>query len=134
MSTWPSDEALWTSVEKTLAAVVLPAITDVFARSSVLQLVSIARYAATRGRDPTSDRAASLAQLLDELGVTRLGDDAVSVYRDASAALVSLNGSADSKTQMGKTKIRLMLVEHLDADLATNSVLMNGFRGVLPDG
>lgn len=134
MSAWPSDEALWDSVEKTLAGVVLPAITDAFARASVLQLVSIARYAATRGNDPTIDRLDSLAQLLDELGVQRSGNDATSVHQAASAALVSWEETAHSEAAVEvRAKIRLMLIEHLDADLATNRVLMNGFRGVLPD-
>lgn len=132
-STRPTDAALWASVEATLTDVVLPVVTDEFARSSLLQLVSLARFAASRGPDTTVARREAVSDVLSEMNVSVQTDDAVAVYAAASAVLVGAIGSGDPGVATRKEKLRQLLVEHLDADLESTSVLMNGFRGKLPD-
>lgn len=131
-STRPSDEALWRSVERTLTDVVLPAVDDAFARSSVLQLISLARYGATRGTDPTGSRVSEIRALLRGYGVRSNGADAASVF---AAASDYLTGPTDDTpvAVARRSRVRGLLLDHLADDLAANRVLMNGFHGRLPD-
>ena len=48
----PSDASMWRSVEATVRDVLLPSIADDWARVIAVQLVGMARYAATRPGDP----------------------------------------------------------------------------------
>ena len=63
----PSDAEMWRSVEATVRNVLLPSITDDWARVITVQLAGMARYAATRPPDPTAARVAELAAALDRL-------------------------------------------------------------------
>ncbi|MCB0982939.1 MAG: hypothetical protein KDB17_20145, partial [Ilumatobacter sp.] len=81
----PTDAELWRGVEATVRNVLLPALSDDWARAAAVQLVGLARYAQRRPADPTGDRAAELAAALDSLGHNALvaahwrGDDVVDV-------------------------------------------------------
>ena len=63
----PSDAEMWRSVEATVRTVLLPSIADDWARVIAVQLVGMARYAATRPVDPMPERVAELTGVLDEL-------------------------------------------------------------------
>ena len=63
----PTETALWACVETTLRRAVLPAIDDAHTRQVVIQLVGLAAYARERGDDPTGERIAALAHVLDGL-------------------------------------------------------------------
>ncbi len=130
-STRPLDEALWRSVERSLTDVVLPAVDDAFARSTVLQLISLARYGATRGIDPTGSRVSEIRALLRGYGVVLNGADAAAVYAAASAFLTG--PTDDNAVVARRLRVRSLLLDHLADDLAANSVLMKGFHGRLPD-
>lgn len=140
----PSDAALWAGVEHNLREVVLPAVTDDFARMAVVQLVGLARYAIERGEDPTAERTNTLADALDQLAGNSLVDahwseglmrSADTVTEAASAVLVACVGmpAGDPYAVAVRTVLRPILVAQLDEDLAGNSVLLGSFRGKLPD-
>ncbi len=61
----PSDAEMWRSVEATVRDVLLPSLADDWARVTAIQLVGMARFAATRPPDPTPARVAELAEALD---------------------------------------------------------------------
>lgn len=136
MTTRPSDDALWASVESTLREVVLGAVSDPFARLAVVQLIGLARYASTRGVDPVDDRREALGRALDGLGANAIaarhwpGPDA---FIASSSALVDAVGRDDAAATEIRTVVRTLLVEHLDADLTDNNVLLGAFRGQVPD-
>jgi hypothetical protein len=141
----PTDTALWASVEATLRRTVLPGIDDPHTRQVVVQLVGLAAYARDRGPDPTPDRIDELARELDRLA----GDghplvagrwssdharDAVAVMTacaDVLAAAVDADEAAQRDVRM---RLRPLLVDQLDTDLATEDVRLGAFRGRLPNG
>ena len=140
----PSDDALWAGMVQTLRDVVLPAVTDEFARISVVQLIGLAHYARTRGEDPTTPRADAVAAALDTLiGFSSVSKhwqpqgtrDPVAVLRAASEALVACITLPDDDTEAVAIRdgLRPLLLAHLDDDLAGNAVLLSAFRGRLPD-
>ena len=63
----PSDVEMWRSVEATVRDVLLPSIADDWARVIAVQLVGMARFAATRPADPIPARVAELTEALDRL-------------------------------------------------------------------
>ena len=63
----PSDVEMWRSVEATVRDVLLPSIADDWARVIAVQLVGMARFAATRPADPMPARVAELTGALDGL-------------------------------------------------------------------
>jgi hypothetical protein len=136
VTTRPSDAALWRSVESTLRDVVLGAVADPFARLAVVQLIGLARYASTRGLDPVDDRREALGSALDQCLANTIvarhwpGPDA---FAASSAVLVDAVGRDDVDATEVRTVLRTLLVEHLDADLADNNVLLGAFRGQVPD-
>ena len=132
------------SVGQTLRNVVLPFVTDDHARSAVVQLVGLALYAVERGADPTESRVEEIASALDELRGNRFADahwppgsprDGESVMRAASDVLSTCVGLPDDDAEVVavRSTLRPVLMAHLDADLASNGVLMGTFRGKLPD-
>ena len=137
----PSDDTLWRSVEDTLRTVVLPAVDDEFARSAVIQLVGMVRYARERGDDPSEARIRALSVALDELAAaghlrSSWPRDAAphpkAVYEVAAAELAAVVARTDSASAAVRQKLRPLLVADLDADLAGNAVLLDAFRGKLP--
>lgn len=141
----PTDTALWASVEATLRRAVLPGIDDPHTRQVVVQLVGLAAYARDRGPDPTPDRIDELARELDSLA----GDGHPLVAgrwssehaRDAGAVMTACADvlaaavDADEAAQRDvRRRLRPLLLDQLDTDLASEDVLLGAFRGRLPDG
>ena len=131
----PSDGALWASVVQTLRDVVLPAVTDDFARITVVQLIGLAHYARTRDEDPTAPRAEAVAAALDTLtGCSLVSEhwqqhadrDPAAVLRAASDVLVACIALPDDDPDAVAIRagLRPLLLAQLDADLAGNAVLM----------
>jgi hypothetical protein len=119
MSDRPNDNALWASVAETLRHTVLPNLTDPHARNVTIHLIGLAVYARQRGDDVTDERSAELAVALGASG----GQD---VLRSCTAVL------ADPE-HLAYQAVRNVLVRHLDDDLAAEAVLLEAFRGHLPD-
>ena len=138
---------MWKCVEDTLRTVVLPALSDEFARASVVHLVGLARYASERGPDPSAARVAEVAAALDALShhalvarrwtptCQRTPDAVMDVAADVLADCVGIaddDADHDAAAQV-RAALRTLLVTHLDEDLAGNAVLLSAFRGRLPD-
>lgn len=103
----PSERALWTAVIETLRSGVLPYVDDPFAALQTRRLIGLAAYARDRADDPTAHRAAAIRALIGD-------DDVTAVLLDAS----------DPRGD----RLRAVLSEHLDADIADEAVLLEHFR------
>ncbi|MET0458174.1 MAG: hypothetical protein ABW195_02935 [Ilumatobacteraceae bacterium] len=137
----PTDTAMWRSVEETVRDVLLPALTDDWARVTAIQLVGMARFAATRPPDPTSARVAELTEALDRLG----GNPVVAPHWPVSSASPESTFAAvgavlagavvrdDAAGDAVRAELRSVVSRHLDEDLAVSGMLMPYFRGQLPD-
>ncbi len=101
-----SDHALWNSVVETLRSTVLPHVDEPHAALQTRRLIGLAMYARDRGADPTDARAAAVTELI--------GDG------DPTAVLLD---RADPRRAL----LQALLVEHLDADLASERVLLEHF-------
>jgi hypothetical protein len=110
---------MWESVAETLRNTVLPNVTDPFVRDTTIQLIGLALYARDRGDDPSDQRLVELAQALGPAG----GQD---VLRSCTAVLSDPDHPAYGA-------VREILVRHLDEDRASEAVLLEAFRGRLPD-
>jgi hypothetical protein len=97
----------------------LPNVTDPFVRETTIQLIGLAIYARDRGDDESDQRLVELALALGPAG----GQD---VLRSCTAVL------SDPEHQ-AYGAVRQILVRHLDEDLASEAVLLEAFRGRLPD-
>jgi hypothetical protein len=106
----PSERALWTAVIETLRSGVLPYVGDPFAALQTRRLIGLAAYARDRADDPSAHRAAAIRALI--------GDD------DVTAVLL------DGSDPRGE-RLRAVLSEHLDADIADEAVLLEHFRPVV---
>jgi hypothetical protein len=91
----------------TLRSAIAPHVDEPFAAVQTRRLIGLAMYARDRGVDPTARRQASIAALI--------GDD------DATAVLLD---PADPRAP----HLRKLLVEHLDADIAAEAVLLGHFH------
>jgi hypothetical protein len=132
---------MWRSVEATVRNVLLPSITDEWARVITVQLIGMARYAATRPPDRTAARVAELAATLDRLA----GNPVVSahwraqssepgdVFDAVSAVLADAVSHDDRSGDEIRAGLRAVVSRHLDEDLAATGMLMPYFRGQLPD-
>jgi hypothetical protein len=137
----PSDAEMWRSVEATVRNVLLPSISDEWARVITVQLVGMARYAATRPGDQTAARVVELAETLDRLA----GNPVVAAHwpsqstepRAVLAAVSAVLGDAVSRDDEAgdevRAGLRTIVSRHLDEDLAVSGMLMPYFRGQLPD-
>jgi len=137
VSTWPSSDALWASVSATVRELVLPELTDEFARLAAIQLVGLAEYARARGPDPADERRRDLSACLDALAANALVAahwPGRSIESACSAVLVDALEHPGADADEVKVRLRPLLVAHLDADLAGNAVLFGAFRGALPGG
>jgi hypothetical protein len=140
----PTDAALWAGFARTLREVVLPAVTDEFARLTVVHLVGLAHYAMVRGEDQTAAHTQALADVLNQLRGLSVVDACWPVGADAStgavmeatsavlAACASLSAD-DHQAVTVRTVLRPVVIAQLDADLVGNAVLLDAFRGRLPD-
>ena len=137
----PSDAEMWHSVEATVRDVVLPSISDEWARVITVQLVGMAHYAATRPGDRTAARVIELAETLDRLA----GNPVVAAHwpsqstepRTVLAVVSAVLGDAVSRDDEAgdevRAGLRTIVSRHLDEDLAVTGMLMPYFRGQLPD-
>lgn len=91
----------------TLRDAVLPHLDDPFAELQTERLIGLAMYARDRRPDPTAHRTGVVRSLI--------GDD------DAAAVLLD---PADPRG----ARLRALLIEHLDADIADEAVLLEHFH------
>ena len=137
----PSDAEMWRSVEATVRNVVLPSITDEWARVITVQLAGLARYAATRPPDRTPARVAELAATLDGLAGNPVvaahwqspSTEPQAVFGAVSAVLADAVARDDQPGDDIRARLRTVVSRHLDEDLAVSGMLMPYFRGQLPD-
>jgi hypothetical protein len=137
----PTDAAMWRSVEATVRDVLLPALTDDWARVTAIQLLGMAQLATTRPPDPTSRRVAELAQVLDRLGDNPLvaphwagpAASPEAVLAAVGSVLAGAVARDDAASDEVRAELRPVVVRHLDEDLAVTGPLMPYFRGQLPD-
>lgn len=136
----PTSAELWRCVEETVAHVLLPAISDEWARAAAMQLVGLARYAARRPADPTSAHAAELRAVIAVLAdnpVVAAEASAVGQATDADvfdlagrilAAAVPLTDRAADEV---RAVLRSVVVRQLDDQLLVTGPLVAAFRGQL---
>ena len=137
----PSDAEMWRSVEATVRDVLLPSISDEWARVITVQLVGMAHYAATRPSDPMATRVIELTETLEQLA----GNPIVAAHWPAkstgpgavvaavSAVLADAVSRDDEAANDVRASLRSIVSRHLDEDLAVTGMLMPYFRGKLPD-
>ena len=94
---------------ETLRAAVLPHVDEPFAVLQTQRLIGLAAYARDRGDDPSEHRRTAITALI--------GDD------DVTSVLLDPNDPRGDR-------VRALLVHHLDADLASEAVLLEHFRPV----
>ena len=139
--TEPSDAEMWRSVQATVRDVLLPSITDDWARVIAVQLVGMARYAATRPADPLRARVTELTDVLDRLTANSIvaahwpvpTAGAAEVLAATSAVLADAMSRDDAAGDEVRAALRSVVSRHLDEDLAVTGMLMPYFRGQLPD-
>jgi hypothetical protein len=132
---------MWRCVETTVRDVLLPGLSDDWARVTAVQLVGMARFAASRPPDPTPARAAELAGVLDRLVANPVVADhwpapsanPAGVLQAVGAVLAAAVSRADPDGDQVRAELRPVVSRHLDEDLAVTSMLMPYFRGQLPD-
>jgi len=137
----PADTDMWRSVEATVRDTLLPSLADDWARVIAVQLVGMARFAATRPADPLPDRVAELSAELDELAGNSIvagrwpapSEDAADVLRAVSAVLGDAVSRDDAAGDEVRARVRPIVSRHLDEDLEVTGMLMPYFRGQLPD-
>lgn len=136
--TRPTDDAIWASVATTLREVVLPAVSDEWARQSVIQLVGLAEYARARPPDDSDARRDRLRAALDSLAGNPLvawppADDTGEPEQAAARALTAAIGRVGPEAEAVRQALRPVLLADLDADLEATASLDAAFRGRLPD-
>lgn len=136
----PSDADMWRSVQATVRDVLLPSLADDWAKVIAIQLVGMARFAATRPVDPLPARATELADQLDALGANPIAaahrpasTDPAAVLAAVSEVLADAVSRDDAAGDEVRAKLRPIVSRHLDEDLAVTGMLMPYFRGQLPD-
>jgi len=131
-----SDAALWTATAATLRTVVLPNLTDAWARTMAVQLIGLADHAARRGDDPGAARLAAVHDALAALSgnalVAAVGSSDPMVV--AAGALVAAVGVEGDEADQVRSTLRPLLVAQLDDDLESTMPLLDAFRGRLPGG
>jgi hypothetical protein len=135
----PTGAELWRCVEATVRDVLLPAIGDEWARAAAVQLVGLARYAASRPPDPGPDQAAELAGVLDRLGGNPLvaarwngdRDDVANIHDTVSRLLVAAVGDGGPEAAQIRDELRSVVIRQLDDELVVAGPLVAAFRGQL---
>jgi hypothetical protein len=135
-----SDDELWRGVEATVRDLLLPALTDDWARAAAAQLVGVVRYARRRPADPLAARVDELRATLASLDANPLvaanplatGDaaDVLSVVGRILAAAVLDDGPHSAQV---REVLRPVVVRQLDEELAITGPLVAAFRGQLDD-
>jgi hypothetical protein len=137
----PSAAAMWRAVEATVRDVLLPSVAEDWARVAAVQLVGMARFAATRPPDPTPSRVAELAAVLDRLSNNPVVAPHWPVPTASPEAVLGATGAVlagavarrDDAADEVRAELRPVVGRHLDDDLAVTGMLMPYFRGQLPD-
>jgi hypothetical protein len=132
----PTDEQLWRSVEHTVRHVLLPLIDDEWARAAAIQLVGLARYAATRPDGRVAANAAELVGVLATLAanpivaaesrISDAPDDVLTTVGSLLAAAVNDDGPAGDEI---RAVLRPVVARQLDDELAVTAPLVPYFRG-----
>ncbi|MDF2733340.1 MAG: hypothetical protein K0S92_1978 [Desertimonas sp.] len=135
-----TDAEIHRSVAETLLHVIVPALREDadWARAAAIQLVGLARYAATRGPDVSEGFAEELADVMatmanNEIVATAWGGDRSprSVMDGAGRALALAVGRDDEHAVEIRNVLRPVVVRQLDEELATTAPLVEAFRGRL---
>lgn len=135
----PSDADLWRCVEQTVHRVLLPAISDEWARAAAVQLVGLARYAVRRPDDRTAERAAELASVLGSIAGNELvaaewtagSSDPSTVMGAAGRILASAITRDDAAGDEVRAVLRPVVLRQVDDELAFTAPLVDAFRGKL---
>jgi hypothetical protein len=135
-----SDAELWRGVEATVRDVLLPALTDDWARAAAVQLVGVARYARRRPADPLQARVDELVATLEVLRDNPLvaahplgsGDatDVLGVVGRVLSAAVTDDGPDGAQV---REVLRTVVVRQLDEELEVTGPLVAAFRGQLDE-
>jgi hypothetical protein len=137
----PADAEMWRAVEATVRDTLLPSVADDWARVAAVQLVGMARFAATRPADPTPARVAELTAVLDRLRHNPVVASHWPVPATSSEAVLGAVGAVlagaverdDAAGDEVRAELRSVVSRHLDEDLAVTGMLLPYFRGQLPD-
>jgi hypothetical protein len=135
-----TDDELWRGVEATVRDVLLPALTDDWARAAAVQLVGVVRYARRRPADPLAARVEELGALLAAIADNPLvrrhpinggGDrEVLDVVGRVLAAAVLDDGPSGDEV---RAVLRPVVVRQLDDELAVTGPLVAAFRGQLDE-
>jgi hypothetical protein len=133
-----TDDELWRGVEATLRDVLIPALSDEWARAAAVQLVGVVRYARRRPADPLESRVEELRALLNALHGNPIvqrnplltGDarDVLDVVGRVLASAVDDGGSAGDEV---RAMLRPVVMRQLDDELEITGPLVAAFRGRL---
>lgn len=129
----PADHDLWRCVESTVRDVVAPAIEDPEVHLVAEQTVALAQHARTRPEDPTVERAAEVGRALDDLADNPLVVDEWPIVSNrpgdvlaaASRVLVAAIGEGGAAADAVRSRLRPVLVRHVDDDLAVTAQLLD---------
>jgi hypothetical protein len=124
-----TDSAALASIAETLRSQIVPALEDQWTRTAAIQLAALADLLHTRPADPAEARRRQLLDLLAELGEPVGATGSYQEVLTTCAAAMGTWGDDDPR----RTRLRSVLMTHLDEDLAINMALMPAFRGLLPD-
>jgi hypothetical protein len=132
----PTDVELWRGVEHTVRHVLLPAIDDDWARAAAVQLIGLARYAATRPAGRNEANAAELADALAALGANpivartvRASSGVGDVFGAVGAVLAAAVGDDGPGGDEVRRVLRPIVTRQLDDELAVTGALIGYFRG-----
>jgi hypothetical protein len=135
-----TDADIHRSVAETVLHVIVPALRDdaVWARATAVQLVGLARYAATRGPEPTDRFVDELAGVLAAMSRNAIvaavwdGDRSRQSVMDAVATALALAvGRDDGPAAEVRSVLRPVVVRQLDDELSVTAPLIDAFRGRL---
>lgn len=136
----PSDAELWHGVEHTVHRVLLPHIDDEWARAAAVQLIGVARYAASRtpGRDERD--TAELVHVLDALARnplvaehSRSSDAPHDVFAAVGAILAAAVADDGAAGDEVRSVLRPVVTRQLDDELAETGSMIPYFRGQIDD-
>ena len=136
----PSDAELWHGVEHTVHRVLLPHISDDWARAAAVQLIGLARYASTRTAGRAERNAAELIDVLDSLAsnpivadhrrASNSPSDVLASVASVMAAAVDDDGAAGDEI---RSTLRPVVTRQLDDELAETGTMIPFFRGQIDD-
>ena len=135
-----SDDELWRGVEATVRDVLLPALTDDWARAAAVQLVGVIRYARRRPADPLDARVDELRAVLHDLGDNPLvvanplrAGDAADVFAVVGRILAAAVADDGLHADEVRRVLRPVVVRQLDDELEVTGPLVAAFRGQLDE-